>query len=195
RALFDLLLKAVGRLRPLDQQFVTFESVLAQDLNDSPHFCDLVAAAGRQVCRKIALGNRQHAATERGEPRDDAAPHIEPDDQDGAEQTEYNSRYQDGGAELLNRLCIFVGLRDVVLGNRDQAIRRLREVSRERRVLRQMPRRLLDNAKFLQSQFGDTADALEPGTEFVELAGQERLQSRIEAGRHLQRAAQGLLES
>src|SRR5262249_12463341 len=101
-ARFDLLLETVGRLCLLNQQLVTFEGVLAQELNDSPHFCDLVAAAGRQACSKIALSNRQHAASKRTQPRNDAAPPIEPDNQDGAEQTKCNSRYQDGGAELLN---------------------------------------------------------------------------------------------
>src|SRR5215510_14829224 len=58
-----------------------------------------------------------------------------------------------------------------------------------------MPGRLRNNAKFLQSQLGDAADALDLCTEFVELAGQERLQSRIQAGRHFPRLAQGLLDS
>ena len=169
----------VGRLCPLYQQLVAFQRVLAQDLDDSAHFRDLVAASGRYVCRKIALGNCQHAAAERGQSRDDAAPHIQPNDHDGAEQTERDGRDQDGRAEPLNRLRFFIGLRDVALGNRDQAIRRLGEISRERRVLGQIARRLRNNAKFLQTQLGDTVIALDKGTEFLKLADQERLQSRI----------------
>src|ERR1700738_2273473 len=58
-----------------------------------------------------------------------------------------------------------------------------------------MARRLRNDGKFLQSQLSDTANALDMGTEFLELAGQERLQSRIQASSHLPRLAQGLLDS
>ncbi len=79
---------ASGRGDLAHVQFLDLDRRCAKHCECRGHPADLIAAAGWNAGLKIALGYRMHAAAERTYPRDDAAPHIEPDNQDGTEKAE-----------------------------------------------------------------------------------------------------------
>ena len=80
------------------------------------HAVDLVVAAcGRQRRAEIAAGDREHAVGKRGEPRDQVAPDIEPDDQARAGEAQHHDRDQHARAEALHREGLGAGVGDVAL--------------------------------------------------------------------------------
>ena len=121
-ALLDLLLEPVGGLRPLRQQLVALQRVLAEDLDHPPHLRDLVAAGNVDRAVMAAAGDGEHAAAQMRQPADEVAADIEPDDQDRADQAQGREHQQDARAQPLNRERSLGRRADLGLGLRYQAV-------------------------------------------------------------------------
>ena len=106
----------------LRQQLVAFQRVLAEDLDHSPHFGDLVAAGNVDRAVVVTAGNGEHAAAQTHESADEIAADIEPDDQDRADQAQGREQEQDARAQPLNREGSLGRRADVGLGLRYQAV-------------------------------------------------------------------------
>ena len=103
RPLLDLLLEPVGSLRPLGQQLVALQRVLAEDLDHPSHLGDLVAAGNIDRAVVGAGGNGKHAVAQPHQPAQEIAADVEPDDQDRTDQAQGRERQQDACAQPLNR--------------------------------------------------------------------------------------------
>ena len=101
------------------------------------HAADLVVpASGRQWRAEVAAGDREHAVAERGEPGDQVAPDVQPDDQARAGEAQHDDRDQHARAEPLHRERLELAVA-MSPWRPDQPVHRRRELPRQSRVLAQ----------------------------------------------------------
>ena len=128
-----------GRLGALGEELVEFDRVLSKNLDRPAHRRHLVGALGIDHHIAPTAGDCRHAAAKPREARDDVAPDIEPDDQEGARQAQRRDGEKDVPSEVLRALRFGVGTIDIIAREGDEPVDGGLQFHRKRLVLGDQP--------------------------------------------------------
>ncbi len=146
--LLDNLLQPRCRLLALLEQSLQLDGIVAKDLDRAGHRCNLIDTTGWDRGVQAAVGDGKHAVAERCQATDNVAADIQPDNQDGGQQTQRHDDNEGLGAKALHRQRIASRPCDVPLGCARQLVDRGGELSREGGIFGKPIFSLIDQNEF-----------------------------------------------